>query len=318
MSRDQLCWRRLLLAVLAPLVLVLSACASLPRPDYGASTQAAGVAQVELTAVPFFAQDDYQCGPAALATILQHAGKDRTPQQLIEQVYLPARQGSLQLELLGAARRAGTVPYVLRGDPQDLLKEVRAGHPVLVLQNLRWRALPQWHYAVVVGYDLVAGTITLRSGTERRLVMGLDAFDRSWALADRWALVALPPERLPASAREADYVSAAANLERVLPQPGAQAFETALATWPRNLLARLALGNAAYQQSDLARARAHYAQAVEDHPQSGDAWNNLAQVLLELGEPAQALRAAQQALDSGGPRMAHYERTLRTIEGASP
>ena len=310
--------RRLTIALFLPVLMGLGACASLPRPDYGSPQQAAGVSQVELTAVPFFPQDDYQCGPAALATILQHAGADRTPQQLVEQVYLPARQGSLQLELLGAARRAGTVPYVLRGDPQDLLREVRAGHPVLVLQNLRWRPLPQWHYAVVVGYDLEAGTITLRSGTERRLVMDLDAFDRSWALADRWAIVALPPGRLPASAREADYVSAAANLERVMPAQGVRAYQTALARWPGNLLARLALGNAAYRQADLALAQEHYAQAAADHPQSGDAWNNLAQVLLERGEPVQALRAAQQALDSGGPRLAHYERTLRAIEAAAP
>lgn len=278
----------------------------------------AGASLIELTAVPFFPQEDYQCGPAALATILQHAGVERTPQQLIEQVYLSARQGSLQIELLGAARRAGTVPYVLRGDPQDLLREVRAGHPVLVLQNLRWRALPQWHYAVVVGYDLEASTITLRSGTERRLVMSLDDFDRSWALADRWAIVALPPDQLPASALEADYVSAATSLERVMPAQGAKAYETALARWPANLLARLALGNAAYRQADLAGAQAHYAQATADHPQSGDAWNNLAQVLLERGEPVQAMRAVRQAIDLGGPRLAHYQDTLRAIEVSAP
>ena len=43
----------------------------------------------------------------ALATVLGAAGIGRTPEQLAPQVYLPQRQGSLQVELLGASRRAG-------------------------------------------------------------------------------------------------------------------------------------------------------------------------------------------------------------------
>src|SRR5690606_29566356 len=61
--------------------------------------------RVELKSVPFFPQDEYQCGPAALATSLAATGVKVTPTELVPQVYLPERKGSLQVEMLAAARR---------------------------------------------------------------------------------------------------------------------------------------------------------------------------------------------------------------------
>ena len=49
----------------------------------------------ELTAVPFFAQEEYQCGPAALATAISWSGLPVRPEDLVEQAYTPSRQGSL-------------------------------------------------------------------------------------------------------------------------------------------------------------------------------------------------------------------------------
>src|ERR1051325_3239401 len=68
---------------------------------------------VELKDVPFFPQTEYQCGPAALATVLNTYGVKVTPEDLVPEVYLPARKGSLQIEMLAAARRHGLVAYQL-------------------------------------------------------------------------------------------------------------------------------------------------------------------------------------------------------------
>ena len=108
----------------------------------------------EIATTPFYAQEDYQCGPASLAALLNHAGRDATPASLAPQVYLPARQGSLQAELLAATRRHGLLAYVLEPRLEALLREIAAGAPVLVLQNLALDWAPQWHYAVAIGYDL--------------------------------------------------------------------------------------------------------------------------------------------------------------------
>ncbi|TVQ74520.1 MAG: hypothetical protein EA372_02275, partial [Chromatiaceae bacterium] len=60
--------------------------------------------QVELDQTPFHPQELYQCGPAALATVLGARGLIVHPDDLVEEVYLPERQGTLQTEMLAAAR----------------------------------------------------------------------------------------------------------------------------------------------------------------------------------------------------------------------
>lgn len=272
--------------------------------------------RAEITSVPFYPQEDYQCGPATLATALTHAGVATSPEALVPQVYLPEREGSLQAEMLAAARRHGLVAYPLAPRLQDALREIAAGTPVIVLQNLAFNFAPRWHYAVAVGYDLPAEEIVLRSGTTRRLTTTLSNFERTWARSGHWAMLALPPERLPESATEDTYIAAAAALERGSAAAARRAYATALARWPQNLVARIGLGNSAYAMKDLEAAEAAYRQATREHPQAADAWNNLAQALLETGRKPEALLAAQRAVALGGPRLAQYQATLEAITGS--
>ena len=145
---------------------LLSGCSV--NPDWQLARGEAPVAPV-LLGVPFHPQTDYQCGPAALATVLGASGVAITPEALVPQVYLPGREGSLQLELVAATRRAGRIPYPVASGPEALLDEVRAGRPVLVLQNLLVGTVPRWHYAVVVGIDPARNRLLLNSGTEQGL-----------------------------------------------------------------------------------------------------------------------------------------------------
>jgi len=272
--------------------------------------------RAELTRVPFYPQEEYQCGPAALAMVLTYAGSATTPEALVPQVYLPGREGSLQTEMLAAARRHGRIAYPLAPRLEDVLREASDGTPVIVFQNLGLGFAPLWHYAVVVGYDLPRKEIILRSGTTPRDVMGLNTFERTWARSGHWAILVLSPEHLPATADENRYVAAVAALERVAPSAARQAFTTALERWPGNLAARIGQGNAAYALRDLPAAEAAYREATRRHPQAADAWNNLAQALLELRQRDEALAAAQRAVDIGGPRLAQYQATLQAIAGS--
>jgi len=299
--------------LIAVFVLGLSGCASVLTSNGFAQSSQLPV-HVELSDVAFYPQTQDQCGPAALATVLHQAGVERTLQQLEADVYVPQRQGSLPLEMLGGARRAGVLPYPLKAELQVIWQEVAAGHPVVVLQNLRWDVFPLWHYAVVVGYDQAAGAVTLRSGDEKRLLMSVADFDSSWAKANRWAFVALPPEQLPATASAAEFVEAAITLERVAPLQAVQAYQTALQAWPDNLEARLALGNRFYKQGNLQAAQTQYAQVTVDHPNAADAWNNLAQVLYETHQLAQAKVAIAKAVVLGGARIEAYKATQRAID----
>jgi hypothetical protein len=290
---------------------VLTACA--PVPALRIADPAVPRAH-ELTQVAFHPQDEYQCGPAALATVLNHAGTVVTPEQLVPRVFLPAREGSLQVEMIAATRQFDRVPYVLDGTRETIVREVAAGHPVLVLQNLGLGWLPVWHYAVVVGYDVEREEFILRSGREARLATGLATFERTWARGEHWALSVTAPGDVPFTADESRYLAAIAPFER-LGRSGtaAQAYAGALQRWPESNTARFGLANASYALGQRAGAERLYRDIVARDPRHAAAWNNLAQVLFDLERWADAEAAAQRAVELGGASVETARRTLAEI-----
>lgn len=268
----------------------------------------------ELVQTPFFPQEDYQCGPAALATALSAAGLPTPPGALVDQVFLPARRGSLQLEMLAGGRRNGAVTTPIPGTLDAVMREVAAGHPVVVLLNLGLSWWPLWHYAVVIGYDVDAGEFLLRSGTTARLTMPFRTFEHTWNRSQRWAFVALPPGALPATATEAATTRALVAFERVAPPDNAAAgYRTALGRWPDSLVLAMGLGNARHAAGDKAGAEAAFRDAAARH-ESAAAYNNHARVLLELGRRDEARRAAERAIALGGPLRDTALATLRAID----
>lgn len=270
--------------------------------------------RVELHETPFFPDDSYYCGPAVLATLLGAAGFDTEVDTLARQVFLPAREGSLQLEMLAGARRNGAVATVLPGELTALLEEVAAGHPVGVLQNLGLAWAPSWHYAVLIGYDLERGEVLLRSGPMKRQQLALRTFEHTWKRGGHWAMVALPPGHLPQTAHEADAIRALVAFERSAePAAAARAYSAGLERWPHRLVLLMGLGNSRYAQGDLTAAERAFAAAARHD--SAAAWNNLALVRLARGNLHAAHEAAQRAhaLD---PKDANIRTTLRRIKSA--
>jgi tetratricopeptide (TPR) repeat protein len=258
-------------------------------------------AAVELDATPFYPQTVHQCGPAALATVLQASGVPVTPAELVSRVYLPQRKGSLQTELVAASRSYARLPYVIEPGIDALLAELRADHPVLVLQNLGFSFYPLWHYAVVIGYLPDDDAMILRSGDKRRLVMPAARFLRSWGLAGNWGLVVLRPGEFPARPSASRYLKAAADLETVGQTLAAElAYGAAARRWPNEAIAWLGLGNTRYQAGDLAGAEHAYRQAVRVDDGYLAGWNNLAEVLAARGCFLSAVNALNAALERSG------------------
>ena len=278
----------------AALLWGLAGCAASPTL---AERLPAGVPRaVELEATPFFPQDVFQCGPAALATVLSASGQPTTPEELTPQVYLPERQGSLQAELLGAARRHGRLPYVMPQQADELVAELNEGRPVLLLQNLGLPRFPRWHYAVLIGYDADENIAILRSGTDKRVAMRWQRFAGSWHRGGRWAMTTLVPGEIPGHADAARYVEAAAGLEAAgrRAEAGA-AYDAAIVRWPETPLAWLGRGNVAFGAGELAEAADAYKRAVELAPQDAAARNNLAQVLADAGCAAESKKQIERA-----------------------
>ena len=284
------------------LVLALSGCAS-PVPQTAALREGLPdqlPKQVELKQVPFFPQLDYQCGPAALATALDAFGAKVTPEQLVPEVYLPAREGSLQVEMLAATRRHGMISYLLAPRMVDMLKEVAAGNPVIVLQNLGLS--DGWHYAVVVGYDYDRGDLIMRSGVTERETLNFAAHEFVWMRSGYWAMVALPPDRIPVTADEERWLSAVAALEHAGDARNARtAYQTFLGRWPDNVNAAIGLANTHHSLGELAEAEKVLRDTVSRAPESVIVLNNLAQTLSDEGRDEEALPFIERAIAAGGP-----------------
>ena len=279
------------LIALAGLLVVLAGCAS---QESFTPTGAA----VELDAVPFFPQQRYQCGPAALATVLAYSGVKVQPDELVPLVYVPARKGSFQLEIKAATRSYGRLPYELDAEPAALFAEVAAGNPVLILQNLGLDWLPRWHYAVGVGYDPQRKEVVLRSGTRERQVDSVGFLLRTWAASDRWAMLALRPGELPVTASAERYVAMIAASEALVDAAAlTAALDAGLRRWPDDATLAFAAGNHARATHDLKRAATLYRAALTWEPDHLGALNNYADLL--LAEDCLASAAAQAAKARG-------------------
>ncbi|HSR01823.1 MAG TPA: PA2778 family cysteine peptidase, partial [Methylophilaceae bacterium] len=164
--------------------------------------------QVELYKTPFFPQEQYQCGPAALATALNAVNIKISPEQLTDEVYIPSRKGSLQIEMLAATRRHGAIAIKIPPKLEALLQEIASGNVVVVMQNLGLSWAPSWHYAVLIGYNLDKELVWLRSGKYKRFEMTMSTFERTWARSENWAFVALPPGKLPITTTPDEIIKA--------------------------------------------------------------------------------------------------------------
>lgn len=295
--------------------LCLGGCISLPQSEALREAPPRDLPpRVELTQVPFHRQGDFLCGPASLAMVFNAAGVAADVESVTPMVYLPGRQGSLQAEMLGATRRSGLVAYALAPRMEDLLREIAAGTPVVVLLNLSLKMMPIWHYAVVVGYDLDKREVIVRSAGRARDDWSFEFLEFFWQDSGHWSMLALPPGRVPATAREDAFAAAVAALEQAgKPREARESYRALLERWPEDLVGLMGLGNTEYALKDLAAAERAFRRASVAHPKSAAALNNLAHVLAGLGRLPEAEETARRAVALEGPLQAQARETLEEI-----
>ncbi|MEO7773829.1 MAG: PA2778 family cysteine peptidase [Steroidobacteraceae bacterium] len=276
--------RALLLAGLA----LVSGCAL--TSSRGTLPQVAG----PVANVPFFPQREYQCGPAALATLLVNRGVATTPDSLVPRIYVPGRKGSFQAEIIAEIRRQGLVPWQIDGTVEALAAELHADRPVLVLQNLLVPSWPRWHYAIV--YGMRDQRVLLRSGRDPEQRTWAARFLRTWGYADHWAVVALRPGEMPARPDAKRWLETYAAFEAIgQPAQAAVGYQTGVRQWPQDSLLWFALGNSQYLAERKELAEASWRRGLRIDPGFAPGWNNLAQRLAERGCGKAARAALTQA-----------------------
>ncbi len=246
--------------------------------------------------VPFISQEAGQCGPATLTMAFNWAGHSVKVEDVLPQVFNPKMKGTLQADMISASRRNGLIAIPIEGI-DSLLAELAAGNPVIVFENLALSWLPQWHYAIVFGYDLSRKEIILHSGPEANKRWDMEKFERSWMLGEYWGLVVLPSSKLSATADEVAHVKAASAVELgPFSQSAQENYQLILKKWPDSLGALIGLANVAFEIKDYKSAISHLSKATEFHPNSAFAWHNLAVAQGSAKMKKRANRSAHRAM----------------------
>ena len=127
-------------------------------------------------------------------------------------------------------------------------------------------------------------------------------------------MVAVPPDRIPATATESAYLAAVTAMARLGDsRTSTVAYATFLRRWPYNLTAAIGLANGHYALGELAQSEAVLRSATERHPDSAAALNNLAQVLSDQGRNAEALARIDRAIALAGPFVTAARETRELI-----
>ena len=304
--------RGLLLAAL-----LLAGCASVPTArvqDHGS-----GDVRIELDQTAFFPTEDRAAAAGALATLLHTDGLNTVGPAQVAALFGPRTEPQdLRKEFFGIAYDFDRLPFVLAPRIDAVIAELKAGHPVLVLQNL-----PGWRYAVVIGVEPDSNRMILRSGKAGRVYQALPDFLGYWAAGERWAMVLGDGSQVPASASESAWIAAgeAATLANH-PQLAERNAYAAIERWPKQVVPWVALGNARYALKDWSGAQEAYLESLRLKPFNPVVRNNLALVLFER----RCLDLAEQQVNEAlagetDPRLkAEYAYTQQRIsrhEGAS-
>ncbi|RPI35484.1 MAG: peptidase C39 family protein [Nitrospiraceae bacterium] len=140
--------------------------------------------------VPFFVQEDYQCGPASLAGVLNFWGVTITPAEIAEEVFSRSARGALGIDLALYAQKKGFQSDFYRGDAENLRRQIDSGRPVIVLVDYGFWVYEKGHFMVVIGYN--DDGFIVNTGASRMKFIANDDFTGPWRKAGFWTLVIRP------------------------------------------------------------------------------------------------------------------------------
>ena len=236
--------------------------------------------------VPFLSPRSELCGSTSIEMVASYwqSTTPYTPKlsmsELDSRTLIPAKGGTLQIELVTAARSNGLIAYPLEPTFEALLSELGGDHPVIVLVNRSFSWHPLWHYAPVIGYDEQKRSILVHFSDQPNESLSLATFAALWKRSGNWGVILLPPGELPPSVSPKTFLRAVYEFERMGNSKEAIAsYQRALLRWPDDTDIIFALANGYYNVSNLVEAEENYRKLLALNPLHPLALNNLAMVL---------------------------------------
>lgn len=277
-------------------LLFLQGCQSLPQTQQLRLSPPVGLSQSKLIEdVPFYPQQAFYCGPTTLSEVLNFHGRETSPEAIAPHLFIPGREGSLQLEMVSAARSHGLLPYSANSNLSVLLSLVDDNVPVIVLQNVATSWFPMWHYALVIGYDQSNETITLHTGQTQAHQMSYELFERVWQRGSYWMLALLEDNQAFAYLEPYTYIRAAYDMLTTGHQEAALAnLQAATKVWPQQWLAYFLLGN--YYLGKTSQSAEWFSKGYAFASDKAEYLNNYSYALKQQGCVSEAKNLIKKAL----------------------
>jgi hypothetical protein len=276
--------------------------------------------------VPFLAPRSKLCASTSIEMVSSYwqsrtSYKPRlTLLELDERTFIPAKGGTLQIELIAAARADGLLAYTIEPTFDALISELLANHPVIVLLNRGYSWYPLWHYAPITGYDAKTQTILMHFGDTPNEAVPIGTFAALWQRSANWGVVLLPPSQPPATATAQKFLRAAYDFEKIgMINEAVTAYETALTRWADDIPILFALGNAYYNLHQISKAEEVYRYILLINPKYSLALNNLADLLCRTNRSDEALKLLEQVVTDDIKTEALIKATRKEIKsGCTP
>ena len=140
--------------------------------------------------VPFHSQEEFQCGPASLAGVLNHWSINVSPEEIASEIYSKSARGTLNIDMVLYVEKIGLKARQYRGSFEDIKTKIDSGYPLIVLVDEGFLIYQKNHFMVVIGYG--AEGILANSGRKQGKFFPIKEFLRSWERTKFWTLWITP------------------------------------------------------------------------------------------------------------------------------
>lgn len=137
--------------------------------------------------IPFYPQQEYQCGPASLAGVMNYQMHEITPEKIADEIFSKSAKGTLGLDMVIYAKNKGLKAMQYTGSMNDLKANINSGYPLIVLVDYGFLFYQQNHFMVIIGYNDY-GVIVNSDAAEHQFI-GAESFVKTWEKTNYWTLL---------------------------------------------------------------------------------------------------------------------------------
>lgn len=142
-----------------------------------------------ISGVPFVKQQEKQCGPAALASVLHYYGDTIRADEIAAEAFSSGLNGAMIFDL---ERVALSREFKARAFPASLeivREHLKANEPVILLIDQGFSIYQSPHYLVAVGYDDQREVLTAHAGTEAGVLWPYERLEKAWSRMNHLCLI---------------------------------------------------------------------------------------------------------------------------------